>query len=364
MSEYVWKVGGLLDDHSFFIWKVGVIDSFVDACIHDVASSVEQNLGFDQSLNFMKKKLEIQLQKHISHYLKERVAPSLLACLDRQKEHLKQLTDSSKELALDHVKKDGAVKKVLHMLDEYCNAHETARAAKSAASLMKRQVSELKEALRKTTLEVVQMEWMHDVSLNPSYNRRISYEKYLDTDDSLYPIILNLNRSKLLENIQSAISKITSSMDSLQSCEQPSLIAEGQLERAMGWACGGPNSSSSGNTSTKNSGIPPVFHEHIKKRREILWESREKASDIVKLCMSILEFEASRDGYLLIPGQPYPFRNGVDGNTWQQLYLNSLTRLDVTFHSYTREFAIFLCSYISSLQLNVCMKLNIALLFL
>ncbi|WJX45533.1 Serine/threonine-protein kinase smg1 [Trifolium repens] len=336
MSEYVWKVGGLLDDHSFFIWKVGVIDSFVDACIHDVASSVEQNLGFDQSLNFMKKKLEIQLQKHISHYLKERVAPSLLACLDRQKEHLKQLTDSSKELTLDHVKKDGAVKKVLHMLDEYCNAHETARAAKSAASLMKRQVSELKEALRKTTLEVVQMEWMHDVSLNPSYNRRISYEKYLDTDDSLYPIILNLNRSKLLENIQSAISKITSSMDSLQSCEQPSLIAEGQLERAMGWACGGPNSSSSGNTSTKNSGIPPVFHEHIKKRREILLESREKASDIVKLCMSILEFEASRDGYLLIPGQPYPFRNGVDGNTWQQLYLNSLTRLDVTFHSYTR----------------------------
>jgi PI-3-kinase-related kinase SMG-1 len=229
---------------------------------------------------------------------------------------------------------------------------------------MKRQVSELKEALRKTTLEVVQMEWMHDVSLNPSYNRRISYEKYLDTDDSLYPIILNLSRSKLLENIQSAISKITSSMDSLQSCEQPSLVAEGQLERAMGWACGGPNSSSSGNTSTKNSGIPPVFHEHIKKRREILWESREKASDIVKLCMSILEFEASRDGYLLIPGQPYPFRNGVDGNTWQQLYLNSLTRLDVTFHSYTREFAIFLCSYISSLQLNVCMKLNIALLFL
>ncbi|KAI5390340.1 uncharacterized protein LOC127101599 isoform X2 [Lathyrus oleraceus] len=336
ISEYVWKVGGLLDDHSFFIWKVGVIDSFVDACIHDVASSVEQNLGFDQSLNFMKKKLEIQLQKHISHYLEERVAPSLLASLDREKENLQQLTDSSKELALDQVKKDGAVKKVLHMLEEYCNAHETARAAKSAASLMKRQVSELKEALRKTTLEVVQMEWMHDVSLNPSYNRRITYEKYLDTDDSLYPIILNLSRSKLLENLQSAISKITSSLDSLQSCEQPSLIAEGQLERAMGWACGGPSSSSSGNTSTKNSGIPPEFHEHIKKRKAILWESREKASDIVKLCMSVLEFEASRDGYLLIPGQPYPFRSGVDGNTWQQLYLNSLTRLDVTLHSYTR----------------------------
>lgn len=344
ISEYVWKVGGLLNDHSFFVWKIGVIDSFLDACIHDVASSVEQNLGFDQSLNFMKKKLEIQLQKHISHYLKERVAPSLLACLDRENEHLKQLTDSSKEFALDQMKKDGAVKKVLLMLDEYCNAHETARAAKSAASLMKQQVGGLKEALRKTTLEVVQMEWMHDFSLNPSYNRRIKFEKYLDTDESLYPIILNLSRSKLLENIQSAVSKITASMDCLQSCEQTSLIAEGQLERAMGWACGGPNSSSSGNTSTKNSGIPPEFHEHIKNRRQILWESREKASDIVKLCMSVLEFEASRDGYMLIPGQPYPFRSGVDGKTWQQVYLNALTRLDVTFHSYTREFAIFLCS--------------------
>ncbi|XP_052734018.1 uncharacterized protein LOC108340177 isoform X2 [Vigna angularis] len=334
ISEYVWKVGGLLDNHSFFIWKIGVIDSFLDACIHDIASSVEQNLGFDQSLNFMKKKLEIQLQKHIGHYLKERVAPSLLACLDKENEHLKQLTESSKELALDQGKKDGAVKKVLLMLEEYCNAHETARAAKSAASIMKKQVNELKEALRKTALEVVQMEWMHDVSLNPSYNRRIRFEKYLDTDDSLYTIILNLNRSKLLDNVQSAVSKITTSMDCLQSCERNSLMAEGQLERAMAWACG--NSSNSGNTSTTNSGIPPEFHEHIKNRRQILWESREKASDIVKLCVSVLEFEASRDGYLFIPDQPYPFRSSVDAKTWQQVYLNALTRLDVTFHSYSR----------------------------
>ncbi|WVZ03018.1 hypothetical protein V8G54_023824 [Vigna mungo] len=334
ISEYVWKVGGLLDNHSFFIWKIGVIDSFLDACIHDIASSVEQNLGFDQSLNFMKKKLEIQLQKHIGHYLKERVAPSLLACLDKENEHLKQLTESSQELALDQGKKDGAVKKVLLMLEEYCNAHETARAAKSAASIMKKQVNELKEALRKTALEVVQMEWMHDVSLNPSYNRRIRFEKYLDTDDSLYTIILNLNRSKLLDNVQCAVSKITTSMDCLQSCERNSLMAEGQLERAMAWACG--NSSNSGNTSTTNSGIPPEFHEHIKNRRQILWESREKASDIVKLCVSVLEFEASRDGYLFIPDQPYPFRSSVDAKTWQQVYLNALTRLDVTFHSYSR----------------------------
>ncbi|XP_019454155.1 PREDICTED: serine/threonine-protein kinase SMG1-like [Lupinus angustifolius] len=336
ISDYVWKVGGLLNDHSFFIWKIGVVDYFLDTCIHDVALSLEQNLGFEQSLNFMKKKLEVQLQKHIGHYLKGRIAPCLLACLDEDIEHLKQLTESSNKLALDLVKRDGAVKKVSLMLEEYCNVHETAKAAKSASSLMKRQVNELKEALWKTTLEVAQMEWMHDVNLDPSYNRRIRFEKYVDIDDSLYTVILNLNRSKLLENIQSAVSNITRSMDCLQSCEQTSLIAEGQLERAMSWACGGPNSNSSGNNSTKNSGIPLEFHEHIKTRRQILWEFREKASDVVKLCMSVLEFEASRDGYLLIPGQPYPSRSSVDGKTWQQVYLNALTRLDVIFHSYTR----------------------------
>lgn len=342
ISDYVWKVGGLLDGHSFFIWKIGVIDSFLDACIHDVASSVEQNLGFDQSLNFVKKKLEIQLQKHVSQYLKERVVPSFLACLDKENESLKQLTEATKELILDEMKRDGAVKKVLLMLEEYCNAHETARAAKSAASLMKRQVNELKETLRKTTLEIVQMEWMHDMSMNQSYNRRVGFEKHIDTDDSLNTIILNLNRSKLLENIKSAVSKITRSMDGVQSCERNSVVAEGQLDRAMGWACAGPNSSSSGSTSNKTIGIPPEFHEHIKMRRQMLWEFKEKASDIVKFCLSVIEFEASRDGYLLIPSQPYPLGTSVDGKTWQQSYLNALTRLDVTYHSYTRKFTIFL----------------------
>ncbi|KAJ7967384.1 Serine/threonine-protein kinase [Quillaja saponaria] len=84
VSEYVWKVGGLLNSHSFFIWKIVVLDSFLDSCIHDVASSVDQNLGFDQLLSVMKKKLEIQLQKHIVQYLKERVAPSLLVWLDKE----------------------------------------------------------------------------------------------------------------------------------------------------------------------------------------------------------------------------------------------------------------------------------------
>ncbi|KAK9287064.1 hypothetical protein L1049_015473 [Liquidambar formosana] len=174
ISEYIWKFDSFLNGHSFFVWKVGIVDSFLDSCIHDVASSVDQNLGFDQLFNVVKKKLEVQLRQHIGQYLKERVAPTLLACLDKENEHLKQVTEATKELALDQLKKDvGAVRRVQLMLEEYCNAHETARAARSAASLMKRQVNELREALCKTSLEIVQMEWMHDVTLTLSHNNRV-----------------------------------------------------------------------------------------------------------------------------------------------------------------------------------------------
>ncbi|XP_024923755.3 uncharacterized protein LOC107435549 [Ziziphus jujuba] len=337
ISECIWKFGSLLTSHSFFVWKIGVIDSFLDSCIHDVASSVDKNLGFDQLFNVVKRKLERQLQEHIGRYLKERIVPAFLACLDKENEHLKQLTESTKELALDQVKKDGgAVSRVQCMLEEYCNAHETARAARSAASVMKRQVNELREALHKTGLEIVQMEWMHDVTLTPSYDGRVIFHKFLPSDDSLCPVLLNLSRPKLLEAIQSSVSKIARSTECLQACDRTSITAEGQLERAMGWACGGPSSSSTTNTSSKSSGIPPEFHEHLKRRRKLLWETREKASDVIKICMSVLEFEASRDGVFRIPGEIYPFRTGGEGRTWQQAYLNLLTRLDITYHSFTR----------------------------
>ena len=39
-------------------------------------------------------------------------------------------------------------------------------------------------------------------------------------------------------------------------------------------------------------------------------------------------FEASRDGIFEIPGG--------NGSTWQQVYSNALTRLDVTYHSFIR----------------------------
>ncbi|KAL6958139.1 Serine/threonine-protein kinase smg1, partial [Sarracenia purpurea var. burkii] len=125
-------------------------------------------------------------------------------------------------------------------------------------------------------------------------------------------------------------------MEGLQACERTSATAEGQLERAMGWACGGPTSSAMGSTSARNSGIPPEFHNHLIRRRQLLWEAREKASDIIKICVSVLEFEASRDGIFRTSGDIYPFRTGADGRAWQQAYLNALTRLDVTYHSSTR----------------------------
>ncbi|XP_037497644.1 uncharacterized protein LOC105631693 isoform X3 [Jatropha curcas] len=336
VSDSIWKFGGLLDNQSYFIWKVCVMDSFLDSCIHDVASSVDQNLGFDQLFNVVKKKLEAQLQEYMGRYLKERVASTFLAWLDKETENFKQLTEAAKELSVDQLRKDvGAVRKVQLMLEEYCNAHETARAVRSAASIMKRQVNELKEALHKTGLEIVQLEWMHD-ALSPSNKSRAIFQNFLAHDDNLHSIILNLSRPKLLEGIQSSITQMARSMDCLQACERNSVVAEGQLERAMGWACGGPTSSMTGNMSNKTSGIPPEFHDHLIRRRKLLWEARETASNIVKVCMSILEFEASRDGIFRIPGETYPLRTSGDGRTWQQAYLNALTKLEVTYHSFTR----------------------------
>ncbi|GAV75069.1 PI3_PI4_kinase domain-containing protein/FATC domain-containing protein [Cephalotus follicularis] len=337
VSEYIWKFGHLLNNHSFFIWKVGVVDAFLDSCIHYIASSLDQNLGFDQLFNVVKKKLEIQLHQHISQYLKERVAPTLFASIAKEIEQLKQLTEAKNNLANDQVKKDlGSVRWVQLMLEEYCNAHETARAARSAASLMLRQVNELREALCKTSLEIVQMEWMNDASLTPSHNSRITFQRFLSNDDNLYPIVINISRLKLLESIQSAISKIARSMESLQACERSSLTAEGQLERAMGWACGAPNIGATGNSSTKTSGIPAEFHDHLMRRRKFLWEAREKASDIVKICISIMEFEASSDGIFHNQGEIYPLRKGEDGRSWQQACLNVVSNLEVTYQSFTR----------------------------
>lgn len=335
MSECIWKFSGILSNHSFFIWKVAVIDSFLNSCLHDAASSADYNLGFDQLVNIVRKKLDSQLQGHLNQYLRQRVSPALLTRIDTESELLKQIAVSTKDISFDDMKKEfGAVKRVKLMLEEYCNAHETVRAARSAASLMNKQVNELRESLLKTTLDIVQMEWIHDVTFNPLCNYRLISHKFLAGEDNLLPVILNLRRPKLLESIQSSVAKLVRSLEGLQACEQNSATAERQLERAMGWACGGSTSTSAGNTSVRNSGIPPEFHDHLIRRGQLLLAAQEKGSEMIKVCMSVLEFEASRDGIFQNSGELYSFQSGSDARIWQQIYLYALTRLDVTYHSF------------------------------
>lgn len=332
LSDSVWRFPSLLKSHSFFIWKVGIMDSILDSCIHDLSSSVDRSFGFDQLYNVLRNKLVLNVQQHVGRYMKERVAPALLVQLEKENENLKQIMDARKELP-DQRKRDGnAVTRVHSMLEEYCNTHETARAARSAVSVMERQVSELTEALRKTVLEIVQMEWLHDLS-SPCLQKTKVVSQNILGDDKFSPRILNLSRQNLLDRLQSSVSSIVRSIECLQACERTSVSAEGQLERAMGWACAGPNT---GNSSVKSSGIPSEFHDHLLKRRQLLWASQEHASDIVKICTSVMEFESSRDGLFRMSAEKSSTRPPTDRRTWHQAYFNSLTRLDVTYHSFSR----------------------------
>ncbi|KAL0422691.1 UNVERIFIED_CONTAM: Serine/threonine-protein kinase SMG1 [Sesamum latifolium] len=337
ISEYLWKLPGLLHTRAFFIWKVSMVDLLLESCMHDVAASFDQNLGFDLLVDVVKKKIRSQFQEHIRKYLKDRVGSFYLTRLDTEIETLRQRAESSKNLATDHIQIDvGAVRRVQLMLEEYCNAHETFRAARTAASVMKRQVNELKDALLQTSLEIAQMEWMYNISSRPLENTRLICQKFLANNDDLLPVVLNANRPKLLESIRSSVANIARLLECLKSFEGASTTAEGQLERAMSWACGGPSSGSVGNVQARNSGIPPEFHNHLIKRRKLLQEAQENASDIMKICLSILEFEASRDGIFRTAGEISPLRTGADGGMWQQSYLSAITKLDVTYHSFTR----------------------------
>nr|XP_019702664.1 serine/threonine-protein kinase SMG1 isoform X2 [Elaeis guineensis] len=308
LSESMWGFASLLKNHAFFVWKL---------------------------YNVLKKKLGIHLQEQVNRYLKERVAPALLAQIDKENENLQHMVEARRHFSSDQVKRDsGPVRRVQLMLEEYCNAHETVRAAKSAISLMKRQVNELTEALGKTILEIVQMGWLHDLSLPYLLKTKVLSQNILG-DDEFLSFVLNLSRPKLLEGIQSSMSTIARSLECLQACEGASLSTEGQLERAMGWACAGPNVGA-GSSSAKGSGIPSEFHDHLLRRRQLLWAAREQASDIMKICTSVMEFEVSRDGLFWIPGDKSSGQTTTDGRTWQQAFLNALTRLDVAYQSFTR----------------------------
>ncbi|GJM96547.1 hypothetical protein PR202_ga13392 [Eleusine coracana subsp. coracana] len=114
------------------------------------------------------------------------------------------------------------------------------------------------------------------------------------------------------------------------------MSAEGQLERAMGWACGGSNTSGAGGSSAKGSGIPSGFHDHLSKRKKLLQLVQEEASNLVKFCTSVLEFEASRDGIYFISDDKASEQYTDKGRTWQPTFLNLLTRLHAAYHSFAR----------------------------
>ncbi|KAL5218723.1 hypothetical protein ABZP36_019407 [Zizania latifolia] len=333
LSDVMWPFSGLLKDHAFFVWKLSLIDSILDLCMHEISSCVEHSFTTNQLYMTLKKKLAIHVEKQVYRYIIERIAPAFILQLDREISDLLQSSEGRRESG--QPKRDSvAVGRIAVMLEEYCNAHETARAAQIAISLMQRKLNELTEALRKIILEIVQVEWLHDLSSPHALKAKVLSQNIL-CDDKFISVLLNSSRSNLLDKIQSSVSSVTRSIECLQACENTSVSAEGQLERAMGWACAGSNTSGSGSSTAKASGIPPEFHDHLLKRRKLLQVIQEQASDLAKICTYVLEFEASRDGLYLIPEDKSSGLSTDRGRAWQQTFLSLLTRLDAAYHSYT-----------------------------
>lgn len=335
VSDSIWTFQYLLGKFTYFIWKIGIVDSILNMCIHDLSYSDDHNFGFEQILYVLRKKIEFILLESVNHYIQKRAVPAFLSQLEVELEHFRNSSEIL-DAPLNQLKISSEMaKEILQMLEEYCDAHEAARAGTVAISSMKRQVSELTDAARKTILEIVKMRWLHSICLDMGDNNALSLKYFGDHEWA--PIILNLNRTKLLQSLQSAMSSIVQLVDCIQFCERSSISAEGQLERAMGWACGGPNVGGYESTSAKNSGIPAGFYDHLTQRRRLLSSATEKASDIINICSCVLEFEASRDGRLSMPGK-IPITNTMnEGRTWQQAYVNALTRLDISYHSFSRE---------------------------
>ncbi|XP_078430572.1 uncharacterized protein LOC144702411 [Wolffia australiana] len=329
-SVSIWKLANLLESHSFFVWKIHLLDSFLDSCLGDITSLVEKNMGFDQIYNCTKGKTSVLLQGQFNLYLRERVAPALLLHIEKEGEILHPLSQSIKEMdSRDHQ----AVQEMQQLLENYWNACERDRATKSAISLMKYQDAELTESLQRVVLEMIQIEWLYDQSLSPRSNVR-ELTQDIVSSDKLSSSILNLGRQKLLEKIQTYLSAISASMEQLKATERMSVQTETQLERAMSWACAGPGAGNSGSLSSKNSGIPPEFHNHLLRRRQLLSAVQELASSVTSICTSVLAFEASREGFIRISEDDCTMLG--DSKTWQKTSLNSLIRLESSFLSFTR----------------------------
>ncbi|EPS70294.1 hypothetical protein M569_04464, partial [Genlisea aurea] len=329
--ENVWSLPGLESSQAFFIWKVFLVDLLLNSCVQDVQITSDLNSGHDILSDVSKDKLRKQFLEHICWYVKDRVAPVFLTMLDSEIEILSRKTESIINPTSCQIKMDlGAIRRLHLMLEEYCDVHQTIRATRTAASFMRKQIDELKEVCLKTSLEIAKAEWMHNITSRPPEVSKLISCEFLPDDGSLLQVILNTNRSEVLENMRLSISQIARSLECLQSCEGNSAAAEGQLQRALIWACGDPNSTHGGNAQANNSRIPPGFHDHLNRRRKLLQEVREDAADIMKLCISILDFEASRDG--MIRGKHGT--SSAESGAWQQSCLNAITKLDVTYHSF------------------------------
>lgn len=335
MLASVWKVSNVLQDKTFFVWKVGMMDALLDACIRDAVPATDSTLSLEQVLGQQKKRLESQLQCFLDQYLKERVAVVLHDCLGRHKQLTLPSTSSGEDEK--HVpRKDGEpVKRALKMLDEYCDVHETVGSAKAVAASIKGKMEELKQALHSAHIEAARLEWLHEAALSRIYSQSqlLGMPKSIATDVNS-PTIAWWNRQQILDNFRSSVAGISRATDGLLACDAPGSSAEEQLDRAMAWACAGSSTPTSAGSSTGRNGIPPEFHDHLRRRRQLLWSGQEQASGIVRLCEAVMNFEASREGYL----STTPSSSGTlkERRDWQQTYSNLIQRLESACLSFSK----------------------------
>jgi PI-3-kinase-related kinase SMG-1 len=56
--EIVWNDLYLLQDKTFFVWKLGMMDALLNSCIWDISFIVQLFINIEQVLEVQKKRLE------------------------------------------------------------------------------------------------------------------------------------------------------------------------------------------------------------------------------------------------------------------------------------------------------------------
>lgn len=136
----------------------------------------------------------------------------------------------------------------------------------------------------------------------------------------------------------------------MQGREKAGAAAEGELERALvsAWASASANFSSGGHRT----GIPSEFYDHLHRRRQLLRSNHEQAVNILRICESVLQFEASRDGFLSISPGDGQQSSKERGRMWQQTYFEVVSRLESAYVSFSSEF-LFLSDFLSQYYLTI-----------